>query len=339
MRILLTGGTGYIGSHTAVSLSESGHDVVLVDNLSNSQIEVLTRIEAILHKKIRFYVADIRNTVLLIEILQKEKIDAVIHLAGLKAVGESWEKPIDYYSCNVGGSISLAIAMKATGIRTLVFSSSATVYGDPKYLPYDENHPTLPTNPYGRTKLQVEQLLQDVSNSSKEWSIACLRYFNPVGAHESALIGELPIGVPNNLVPFITQTAIGKREVLTVFGDDYPTPDGTCIRDYIHVVDLALAHVAAINYLAQKKYTEAFSVFNIGTGKGNSVLEVIKTFEAVSKVKLNYKIGARRAGDVIQVYAACDKAANELGWRTQKSLEECMLSAWKWEKAIASTGK
>jgi UDP-glucose 4-epimerase len=180
--------------------------------------------------------------------------------------------------------------------------------------------------------------LKDQSNAS-DLKVVALRYFNPVGAHESALIGELPIGVPNNLVPFITQTAIGKREVLTVFGDDYPTPDGTCIRDYIHVVDLALAHVAAINYLAQKKYTEAFSVFNIGTGKGNSVLEVIKTFEAVSKVKLNYKIGPRRAGDVIQVYAACDKAANELGWRTQKSLEECMLSAWEWEKAIASSGK
>jgi UDP-glucose 4-epimerase len=329
MRILLTGGTGYIGSHTAVSLSESGHDVVLVDNLSNSQIEVLTRIEAILHKKIRFYVADIRNTVLLIEILQKEKIDAVIHLAGLKAVGESWEKPIDYYSCNVGGSISLAIAMKATGIRTLVFSSSATVYGDPKYLPYDENHPTLPTNPYGRTKLQVEQLLQDVSNSSKEWSIACLRYFNPVGAHETGLIGEDPNGIPNNLMPIVARVATGRLPLLNIYGDDYETIDGTGMRDYIHVMDLAEGHLAAIEWLAKN---QGCHYFNLGSGKSNSVLELVSTFEKVSGKKIARQVVSRREGDLPNYYAQPTKALNLLKWKTSRNLSEMCASTWRWEQ-------
>jgi len=329
MRILLTGGTGYIGSHTAVTLSGAGHDLVLVDNLSNSQIEVLTRIEAILNKKIPFYEADIRNTVLLTEILQKEKIDAVIHLAGLKAVGESWEKPIDYYSCNVGGSISLAIAMKTAGVRILVFSSSATVYGDPKYLPYDESHPTLPTNPYGRTKLQVEQLLQDVASSSNDWSIACLRYFNPVGAHETGLIGEDPNGIPNNLMPIVAQVATGRLPLLNIYGDDYETIDGTGMRDYIHVMDLADGHLAAIKWLTKN---QGCHYFNLGSGKSNSVLELVSTFEKVSGKTIARQVVPRREGDLPNYYAQPTKALNLLNWKTTRDLSDMCESTWYWEQ-------
>ena len=329
MRILLTGGTGYIGSHTAVTLSGAGHDLVLVDNLSNSQIEVLTRIEAILKKKIPFYEADIRNTVLLTEILQKEKIDAVIHLAGLKAVGESWEKPIDYYSCNVGGSISLAIAMKTSGVRILVFSSSATVYGDPKYLPYDESHPTLPTNPYGRTKLQVEQLLQDVASSSNDWSIACLRYFNPVGAHETGLIGEDPNGIPNNLMPIVAQVAKGRLPLLNIYGDDYETIDGTGMRDYIHVMDLADGHLAAIKWLTKN---QGCHYFNLGSGKSNSVLELVSTFEKVSGKAIARQVVSRREGDLPNYYAQPTKALNLLNWKTTRDLSDMCESTWHWER-------
>jgi UDP-glucose 4-epimerase len=329
MRILLTGGTGYIGSHTAVTLSGAGHDLVLVDNLSNSQIEVLTRIEAILNKKIPFYEADIRNTVLLTEILQKEKIDAVIHLAGLKAVGESWEKPIDYYSCNVGGSISLAIAMKTAGVRILVFSSSATVYGDPKYLPYDESHPTLPTNPYGRTKLQVEQLLQDVASSSNDWSSACLRYFNPVGAHETGLIGEDPNGIPNNLMPIVAQVATGRLPLLNIYGDDYETIDGTGMRDYIHVMDLADGHLAAIKWLTKN---QGCHYFNLGSGKSNSVLELVSTFEKVSGKTIARQVVPRREGDLPNYYAQPTKALNLLNWKTTRDLSDMCESTWYWEQ-------
>ena len=337
MKILVTGGTGYIGSHTLVELIKAGYDVLAIDNFDNSYPSVLDNLTTITGKTIAFEKVDIRDKVALKKYIQANPgIEAVIHFAANKAVGESVALPLKYYENNVGGTVNLLEALQEANINQIVFSSSCTVYGEATP-PVNENAPIpVAQSPYGNSKQICEEILKDQSNAS-DLKVVALRYFNPVGAHESALIGELPIGVPNNLVPFITQTAIGKREVLTVFGDDYPTPDGTCIRDYIHVVDLAMAHVAAIDYLAQKKYKEAFSVFNIGTGKGNSVLEVIKTFEAVSKVKLNYKIGARRAGDVIQVYAACDKAANELGWRTQKSLEECMLSAWEWEKAIASS--
>jgi UDP-glucose 4-epimerase len=329
MRILLTGGTGYIGSHTAVTLSEAGHDIVLVDNLCNSQIDVLDRIEAILNKEIPFYEADVRNTVLLTEIFQKENIDAVIHLAGLKAVGESWEKSIDYYSCNVSGSISLSIAMKATGVHILVFSSSATVYGDPTYLPYDEKHPTLPTNPYGRTKLQVEQLLQDVSNSSNEWSIACLRYFNPVGAHETGLIGEDPNGIPNNLMPIVAQVATGRLPLLNIYGDDYETIDGTGMRDYIHVMDLAEGHLAAIEWLTKN---QGCHYFNLGSGKSNSVLELVSTFEKVSGKTIERRVVSRREGDLPNYYAQPSKALNLLNWKTSRSLFEMCESTWRWEQ-------
>jgi UDP-glucose 4-epimerase len=337
MKILVTGGAGYIGSHTIVELIKAGYDVLAIDNFDNSFPSVLENLAKITGKNIDFEAVDIRDKAALKKYINAQNgIDAVIHFAANKAVGESVSLPLKYYENNVGGTVNLLEAMQEANINQIVFSSSCTVYGEATP-PVNENAPIpVAQSPYGNTKQICEEILNDQSKAT-DLKVVALRYFNPVGAHESALIGELPIGVPNNLVPFITQTAIGKREVLTVFGNDYPTPDGTCIRDYIHVVDLALAHVAAINFLALKKYKEAFSVFNLGTGRGNSVLEVIQTFEKVSGVKLNYTIGQRRAGDVVQVYAACDKAANELGWRTQKSLEECMLSAWQWEKAIANS--
>ena len=329
MRILLTGGTGYIGSHTAITLSEAGHDIVLVDNLCNSQIEVLARIEEILNKKVIFYEADVRNTALVTEILKKEKVDAIIHLAGLKAVGESWKKPIDYYACNVGGSISLASAMKAAGVHILVFSSSATVYGDPKYLPYDEDHPTSPTNPYGRNKLQVEQLLQDIANSDSNWSIACLRYFNPVGAHQTGLIGENPNGIPNNLMPIVAQVATGRLPLLNIYGDDYETIDGTGMRDYIHVMDLAEGHLAAIEWL---KKNQGCHYFNLGSGTSHSVLELVSEFEKASGKVIPRQVVSRREGDLPNYYAQADKAFRLLNWKTSRSLSDMCESTWRWEK-------
>ncbi len=334
MKILVTGGTGYIGSHTVVALQQAGYEVVALDNFDNSSPEVLDNIKKITGKDLAFGKVDIKDKAALTNFLKSQpSIDAVIHFAANKAVGESVANPLKYYENNVGGTVNLLYAMEAAGIHQLVFSSSCTVYGEASP-PVDENAPIpLANSPYGNTKQICEEVLRDYSQAS-EMKVVSLRYFNPVGAHESALIGELPLGVPSNLVPFITQTAIGKRDMLTVYGNDYPTPDGTNIRDFIHVVDLAKAHVAAIEYLAKKNYASAFSVFNLGTGIGNSVLEVIEAFEKISGIKLNYRIGPRRAGDVVQVYASCDKAANELGWRTEKSLEECLSSAWKWEQAI-----
>ena len=329
MRILLTGGIGYIGSHTAITLSEAGHDVILLDNLYNSQIKVLDRIEEILNKKVIFYEADVRNTALVTEILKKEKVDAIIHLAGLKAVGESWKKPIDYYACNVGGSISLASAMKAAGVNILVFSSSATVYGDPKYLPYDEDHPTSPTNPYGRNKLQVEQLLQDIANSDSNWSISCLRYFNPVGAHQTGLIGENPNGIPNNLMPIVAQVATGRLPLLNIYGDDYETIDGTGMRDYIHVMDLAEGHLAAIEWL---KKNQGCHYFNLGSGKSNSVLELVSEFEKASGKVIPRQVVSRREGDLPSYYAQADKAFRLLNWKTSRSLSDMCESTWRWEK-------
>ena len=329
MRILLTGGTGYIGSHTAITLSEAGHDVILLDNLYNSQIEVLARIEEILNKKVIFYEADVRNTALVTKILKKEKVDAIIHLAGLKAVGESWKKPIDYYACNVGGSISLVSAMKAAGLHILVFSSSATVYGDPKYLPYDEDHPTSPTNPYGRNKLQVEQLLLDIANSDSNWSIACLRYFNPVGAHQTGLIGENPNGIPNNLMPIVAQVATGRLPLLNIYGDDYETIDGTGMRDYIHVMDLAEGHLAAIEWL---KKNQGCHYFNLGSGKSNSVLELVSEFEKASGKVIPRQVVSRREGDLPNYYAQADKAFRLLNWKTSRSLSDMCESTWRWEK-------
>lgn len=334
MKILVTGGTGYIGSHTVVELQNAGYEVIAIDNFDNSSPEVIDNIKKISGKDFAFGKVDIRDKAALTAFLKAQgKIDAVIHFAANKAVGESVANPLKYYENNVGGTVNLLYAMQEAGIEEIVFSSSCTVYGEANP-PVDEFAPLPAANsPYGNTKQICEEVLRDYSKASN-MKVVSLRYFNPVGAHETALIGELPLGVPNNLVPFITQTAIGKREVLTVFGNDYPTPDGTNIRDYIHVVDLAKAHVAAINFLANKKYTENFSVFNLGTGQGNSVLEVIQTFERVAGVKLNYRIGERRPGDVVQVYASCDKAWKELGWKTERSLEDCMRTAWAWEQHI-----
>lgn len=335
MKILVTGGTGYIGSHTIVELYNAGHEVVAIDNFDNSYPDVLTNIEKITGKKVDFTEVDIRDKKALTDfIVSRKGIDAVIHFAAFKAVGESVKNPLKYYENNVGGTVNLLYAMQEAGITQIAFSSSCTVYGEANP-PVDENT-EMPKaqSPYGNTKQICEEVLFDYTQAS-DLKVVSLRYFNPVGAHSSALIGELPIGVPNNLVPFITQTAIGKREVLTVFGNDYPTPDGTCIRDYIHVVDLAKAHVKAIEFLQQKKYTESYSVFNLGTGNGNSVLEVIQSFEKVTGVKVNYKIGPRRAGDVVQIYANCDKATNVLGWKTELDLDSCMQTAWAWEKQLA----
>jgi UDP-glucose 4-epimerase len=327
MNILLTGGTGYIGSHTAVALTHAGHSVTLLDNLCNSSASVADRIAEIVGKRLPFEECDVRNTAGVREVLKTHSIDAVVHFAGLKAVGESVALPVGYYSNNVQGTVSLLQAMQAESVRSLVFSSSATVYGVPQYLPYDEVHPTAATNPYGRTKLHVEEMLCDLARSDDTWRIACLRYFNPVGAHESALIGEAPRGVPNNLMPFIAQVAIGQRAELKVFGNDYETPDGTGVRDYIHVMDLAEGHVAAFNYLANHT---GCSAINLGTGRGYSVLEVIRTFESVNGCTIPYVFAPRRAGDIAAYYASAEQARKVLGWTAMRSLDEMCASTWQY---------
>ena len=334
MKILVTGGTGYIGSHTVVELQNAGYEVVVIDNFDNSHPSVLQNIEKITGKAVAFEKIDIRDKKSLKEFVGRNKdINAVIHFAASKAVGESVENPLKYYENNVGGTVNLLEAMQENGINNIVFSSSCTVYGEATP-PVNEDAPIkLAQSPYGNTKQICEEVLLDQTKASNLKTVS-LRYFNPVGAHDSALIGELPLGIPNNLVPYITQTAIGKREILTVFGNDYSTPDGTCIRDFIHVVDLAKAHIKAVEYLSNKKYKSAYSVFNLGTGKGSSVLEVIQTFERVTQVKLNYKIGPRRGGDITQIYASCDKAEKELGWKTERDLENCIKTAWSWEKKL-----
>ena len=329
MNLLLTGGTGYIGSHAAVALTEAGHKVVLYDNLCNSSAAVVDRLEAITGQSLGFVQADIRDTALLAHTLGQHAIDAVIHFAGLKAVGESVEKPIDYYANNVHGTVSLLQAMREANVKTLVFSSSATVYGDPKYLPIDEAHPTSATNPYGRTKLHIEEMLTDVAGSDESWRIACLRYFNPVGAHASGLIGEDPNGIPNNLMPYIAQVATGKLPQLNVFGDDYDTPDGTGVRDYIHVMDLAEGHLAALNYLQKKN---GWHAINLGTGNGYSVLDMVKAFEATSGQRIPYRIAPRRSGDVARCYAMAGKAATELGWKATRTLHDMCASTWHWQR-------
>lgn len=323
MKTLLTGGTGYIGSHTAIVLQQLGHQVLLYDNLSNSTYSVLEKLIQITGQEIRFIRGDVRDTELLRSTLISNNINAVIHFAGLKAVGESVEKPIDYYANNVQGTISLLQTMQSAQVKTIVFSSSATVYGEPQYLPLDESHPTSATNPYGRSKLHIEQMLNDVASSDLGWRIACLRYFNPVGAHESGLIGENPHGVPNNLMPCIAQVAVGQRTELSVFGDDYPTADGTAIRDYIHVMDLAEGHAAALDFLSQ---TTGWQAINLGTGKGYSVLEMVQAFEKASGREVPYKIVARRAGDVAACYADPKKASELLNWRAKRTLEEMCIS-------------
>jgi UDP-glucose 4-epimerase len=327
-RVLLTGGMGYIGSHTAVVLTEAGHEVVLYDNLCNSKVSVLDRLETIIGKRLPFIEGDVRDTDKVEGVLNAHKIDAVIHFAGLKAVGESVEKPIDYYDNNVTGTISLLKAMRAVEVKTLVFSSSATVYGDPQYLPLDEAHPTSATNPYGRSKLQIEEILADVAKSDKSWRIACLRYFNPVGAHDSGLIGEDPNDIPNNLMPYIAQVASGKLPKLNVFGDDYDTSDGTGVRDYIHVMDLAEGHNAALGFLEQES---GWHAINLGTGTGYSVLEMVKAFEAASKQAVPYHVTVRRAGDIASCYAKADKARQELGWQAKRTLEDMCASTWQFQ--------
>ena len=337
-KILVTGGTGYIGSHTAVELINEGYDVVIADNLSNSQIGSLDGIEKITGVRPAFEQIDLCDKEKFEGLIKKyPDICAVIHFAAYKAVGESVEKPLKYYHNNLVSLINLLELMEQYAIANMVFSSSCTVYGQPEKLPVTEQAPVQPaTSPYGNTKQMSEDIIRDsVAASSRIRSIA-LRYFNPIGAHASALIGELPVGVPNNLVPFITQTAIGIREQLSVFGDDYNTPDGSCIRDYIHVVDLAKAHVVAIKRLIEDKNKNNFEMFNLGTGRGVSVLELINTFEKVTGQKLNYKIVGRRAGDTEQVWADTSYANNELGWKAQSTLDETLLSAWNWEKHYRS---
>ena len=329
MSILLTGGTGYIGSHAAVVMAQAGHDVVLFDNFCNSQPDVAKRIADIAGKHIPLVQGDVRDTELLISILQQHDVTAVMHFAGLKAVGESVQKPVEYYANNVQGTISLLQAMQATGARQLVFSSSATVYGEPQYLPYDESHPRAAINPYGRTKLQVEEILEDLAVSDPSWRIALLRYFNPVGAHESGLIGELPNGIPNNLMPFIAQVATGQRTQLSVFGGDYDTADGTGERDYIHVVDLVEGHRDAINWLSKNAGCHAF---NLGTGQGTSVLQMVKAFEQASGRPVPYQIAERRAGDLPAYYAKAGKAQSELGWQATRSLDDMCASTWNWQR-------
>jgi UDP-glucose 4-epimerase len=336
MNILLTGGTGYIGSHAAVVLSNEGHEIVLFDNLSNSSEKVLERLTQITNLRFPFVKGDIRNTKLLQNTLLNNNIDAVIHFAGLKAVGESVLQPVEYYANNVQGTVSLLQAMRAQNIKTLVFSSSATVYGQPQYLPLDENHPTSATNVYGRTKLHIEQMLSDLAFSDSEWRIACLRYFNPVGAHDSGLIGENPNGIPNNLMPYIAQVAVGLRAELTIFGDDYSSPDGTGVRDYIHVMDLAEGHSDALKFLTQNI---GWHAFNLGTGRGYSVLEMVKAFERASDIKLPYRIAPRRTGDVAECYSNPLKAIELLRWSSKRSLEDMCVSTWRFQQSIGKRKK
>jgi UDP-glucose 4-epimerase len=328
MNIFITGGAGYIGCHTAVVLCQLGHDVVLLDNLSNSGEGVLDKLFQITGKHLPLIKGDTRNTALVTEVLRSHHIDAVLHFAGLKAVGESVAQPLGYYANNVQGTLSLLEAMQSSDIKTLVFSSSATVYGQPQYLPLDESHPTSVTNPYGRSKLHIEEILSDVALSDPEWRIACLRYFNPVGAHDSGLIGENPKGVPNNLMPYIAQVAAGQRTELSVFGDDYPTADGTGVRDYIHVMDLAEGHVAALDLLSK---ATGWHAINLGTGKGYSVLEMVNAFEKASGRKVPYRVASRRAGDVAECYAKPQKANEVLRWAAKRSLDDMCASTWNFK--------
>lgn len=330
MKILVTGGTGYIGSHTVVELLNAGYEVTIADNLSNSSVAPLERIKNITGKnKLDFVEADIRDRTALEAIFEKAAFDAVIHFAGLKAVGESVEKPLDYYDNNVSGTGILCQAMDRADVRTLVFSSSATVYGDPASVPIREDFPTGgTTNPYGTSKLMIEQMLADLYTSDNRWNIARLRYFNPVGAHTSGMLGEDPRDVPNNLMPYISQVAVGRLKELSVFGDDYPTKDGTGVRDYIHVVDLARGHLKALEKLATKP---GLVTYNLGTGAGYSVLETIQAFEAENGCKIPYTIAPRRAGDIAECYADPTLAREELGWQAEKGLNDMVRDAWNWQ--------
>ena len=328
MNVLVTGGVGFIGSHTVVELLQAGHSVVVADNLSNSNEEALTRVRRLTGKEVTFYRCDVRDREALASIFSRHTFDWVIHFAGLKAVGESVQKPLLYYDNNVLSTIVLLESMQRFGVKRMVFSSSATVYGEPERLPLDETCRLSVTNPYGATKLMQENILRDVWRADPAWNIALLRYFNPVGAHPSGVIGEDPKGIPNNLMPYVAQVASGKLQSIGVFGNDYPTADGTGVRDYIHVVDLARGHLAAI----EKLTAPGVHVYNLGTGRGYSVLEMIRAFEKACQKKLPYQIKPRRAGDIAACYAACDKAARELGWRAEYGLEEMCRDQWNWQK-------
>ena len=326
--ILITGGAGYIGSHTAVELMNAGHHVVIVDNLCNSSVKVLDRLEALAGKNFSFVQADVRDGAALDKIFTEHAIDGVIHFAGLKAVGESVAQPVRYFDNNIGSTLALLQAMDRAGVRRIVFSSSATVYGDPAQVPITEGSALQVTNPYGRTKLMCEDILRDLQASDPRWHVAILRYFNPVGAHISGSIGEHPNGTPNNLMPFITQVAVGKREFLSIFGQDYPTPDGTGVRDYIHVVDLALGHLAALRYLQDK---QSSITVNLGTGRGVSVKELADTFAQVTGVAVPYRFVDRRPGDVAACYADTRLAQEALGWKAELGVARMCQDAWRWQ--------
>jgi UDP-glucose 4-epimerase len=335
-KILVTGGAGFIGSHTVVELINSGYTPVIIDNFSNSDKSVIGRIEKITGKKIIYVDADCNDESALNSLFSSHQhIVGLIHFAAYKAVGESVSEPLKYYFNNIGSTVALLKAMKQYNVKSFVFSSSCTVYGEPDSLPVTEDFPIKPAkSPYGNTKQVCEEIIRDTVASDNSLKAISLRYFNPIGAHPSALIGELPLGIPSNLVPFVTQAAAGLREKITIFGNDYNTSDGTCVRDYIHVVDLAKAHVKALELLESKNSGSFYDVFNIGTGNGNSVLEIVKTFEKVNDVSLNYVIGPRRDGDVEQIFASTDKANNVLGWRAQLSLQEALKDAWNWQKQL-----
>ena len=329
MRILVTGGAGYIGSHTCVELLNAGYEVTVVDNLYNSSEKALDRVQEITGKTLKFYEADILDREAMNKIFDENTFDAVIHFAGLKAVGESVAKPIEYYENNIGGTLVLTDVMRKHGCKNIIFSSSATVYGDPAMIPITEECPKgTCTNPYGWTKSMLEQILTDIHTSDPEWNVVLLRYFNPIGAHKSGMIGEDPKGIPNNLLPYVAQVAIGKLECLGVFGDDYDTPDGTGVRDYIHVVDLAVGHVKAVEKLADK---EGVSIYNLGTGHGYSVLQVVHAFEKACGHPIKYAIKDRRPGDIAMCYCDPAKAKKELGWEAQYGIEEMCADSWRWQ--------
>ncbi|SNT71225.1 UDP-glucose 4-epimerase GalE [Psychrobacter sp. LV10R520-6] len=330
-KILVTGGAGYIGTHTCIALHQAGYDIVIYDNLSNSSRESVNRVSNIIDAPIDFIEGDIRDAKLLREVFEAHQFFGVIHFAGLKAVGESVAKPLVYYNNNVSGTINLLEVMAEYKVKNLVFSSSATVYGDPEVLPIDENSPRSCTNPYGQSKLTVEHILEDLAVSDNDWNLITLRYFNPVGAHPSGQIGEDPNDIPNNLMPYVSQVAVGKLAKLNIFGNDYPTVDGTGVRDFIHVTDLAAGHVAALDYLQQQTSSIGFLPINLGTGKGSSVLELVTAFTKVSGQDIPYQFAARRAGDIASCYASADKAQSLLGWQAKLSIADMCEDTWRWQ--------
>ncbi len=331
-KILVTGGAGYIGSHTCIALHQAGYDIIVFDNLSNSSVEAINRVSNLIKTPVTFIKGDIRDRASLQKVFIEHSFFGVIHFAGLKAVGESVEKPLRYYDNNVSGTLNLLDIMRAHDVKNFVFSSSATVYGDPDVLPINENAPRSATNPYGHSKLMVERILEDLTSADEGWSLVTLRYFNPVGAHVSGQIGEDPNGIPNNLMPYISQVAVGKLAQLSVFGNDYATPDGTGVRDFIHVTDLAYGHVAALDYIQQQDHPTGFLPINLGTGKGSSVLELLTAFSEVSGQRIPYQFAPRRAGDIASCYASADKAKALLGWEAELSIKDMCADTWRWQR-------